>query len=39
MALVTPERWYILFWLSIGAITVTPIYIFLYLILKQLKGH
>jgi hypothetical protein len=29
---VTPEGWYIAFWLSVGVVALTPIYVLLYLI-------
>lgn len=36
MALVKPEHWYIAFWLTVGVVAVSPIYVLLYLILAKM---
>lgn len=35
MSLVTPERWYIAFWLTAGLVALSPIYVLLWLILVK----
>lgn len=36
MALLSaPERWYVVFWLTAGLVSLTPIYTLLWLILKK----
>lgn len=33
--LVTPERWYVVFWLTAGIVSLSPIYTLLWLIWKK----
>jgi hypothetical protein len=33
--IVTPERWYMTFWLTVGALSLLPIYVLLYLIWRK----
>jgi hypothetical protein len=37
MALVTPEVWYMRFWIGAGLLALTPIYVLLYLIWRKLS--
>lgn len=32
----TPERWYVAFWLTAGVVALSPIYVLLYLIWRKL---
>ena len=34
--IVTPERWYIAFWIAAGVVALTPIYVLLWLIYRRL---
>jgi len=35
MTLVSPERWYVLFWLTAGIVALSPIYWFLWKLVKM----
>lgn len=36
MAIVKPETWYIAFWIGVGIVALTPIYVLLVLIYRKL---